>query len=524
MSMLNDQSLVDYVAALEHPESCMSFNGTVLEDLIPGYRTMFVKGRDPLDSNISEQTNVVIDGSRFVSKKHQTRDLEVNYSLISKTPTAHLRAFNLLKGFLHKKGSTEAAKIIFSDEPDVYFVGTVSKITADHVVDNCSSSGVITVHCSDPYKYSVTEYEVDPDPTELASGNVVFLPDYHGTARSYPTLEAQMTGENGYIGYTNQNEKIIQIGNPGDVESTTTKMSNRLIDDEFHTISSDWKQNQAKLVYQTANQNGSYKHYDFYPASGTKWDVVATNGKGSGTSAKPWHGYGISRTVSASTNWTFTYVPVFWNIVNSALGFMEFSLNDSSGNSVAGIIYSRNSVGSGYGMIRLYVGGQNLVETIDKVQFTKNNKYTGIQTGTHAVYASIEKMGDTVTFSLGGCTKKFTKTGLNAVTTVNAFVGDYLTKMDVTNKYIDYMGFTQHTTATKTDIQNPFGPNNRIKADCGKGEIYINDTLNHGLGALGNDWETFTLEPSENNQIKAVYSDWAQSAPTFKLRYREVFL
>ena len=64
-----------------------------------------------------------------------------------------------------------------------------------------------------------------------------------------------------------------------------------------------------------------------------------------------------------------------------------------------------------------------------------------------------------------------------------------------------------------------------VEADCEDGEIYLNDARAPELGALGNDWETFYLEPG-TNQIGVAWSDWvpAGSAPSCKIRYREVFL
>ena len=84
---------------------------------------------------------------------------------------------------------------------------------------------------------------------------------------------------------------------------------------------------------------------------------------------------------------------------------------------------------------------------------------------------------------------------------------------------------TKHNCNTWRDIPNKFSANDVAVIDCSKGEILLNDTLTPAIGALGNDWETFCLKPGVN-QIGVTYSNWLTSAyaPTFKMRYREVFI
>ena len=60
-------------------------------------------------------------------------------------------------------------------------------------------------------------------------------------------------------------------------------------------------------------------------------------------------------------------------------------------------------------------------------------------------------------------------------------------------------------------------------ADCKDGEITLNGVDKPSLGALGNDWEGFTLKPGDNH-IAATWSSWASGAPELEMRYREVFI
>ena len=64
-----------------------------------------------------------------------------------------------------------------------------------------------------------------------------------------------------------------------------------------------------------------------------------------------------------------------------------------------------------------------------------------------------------------------------------------------------------------------------LSSDFGSGEILLNGLSAPDLGALGNDWEEFGLLPGQN-QIVTAYSAWvpASQAPTYSVRYREVFM
>ena len=72
------------------------------------------------------------------------------------------------------------------------------------------------------------------------------------------------------------------------------------------------------------------------------------------------------------------------------------------------------------------------------------------------------------------------------------------------------------------DTWNQLVADDHIKVETEEAKIYKNSSVDHQLGALGNDYETFVLKPG-NNKIQCLYSDWATS-PTFKLKYREVYL
>lgn len=504
--------------AAQRPAEAMQVNGVYLEDLIPGYRTLYVRGRENLTADITALEMEVRDGARYRRRRHLPRTLTIGYQLIAASNAAFRAAYNQLLYALDQ----EEMQLIFEDESDKYFTGT--KVSFSDVPAGTNAvTGEIEIYCADPFKYSVQEYEVT---TESSADGPVFLINYDGTQPAAPVLEATIPGECGFVGYVNQDGAVLQIGDPGDVEEETVQQTSRLVHDEFHSTSlAGWTRNNAALVYDTAGQTGSPKYLDWSPpgSSGT-WSVVAVNSQGT-TNAEPWHGYGMSRSVTASDKCTYTFVPIFYYSSVKELGFLEFSMNAASGRgkqSIAAVIYSRNSVGSADGMIRLYVNGE-LMETIS-TSFKKDNPYTGIRPGIHPVYASITKFGNVFTFELGGCTKTYTVPGTENLTVadISFFAGYYKTAAHISAMYVDYVRFDKHVVETYVEIPNKFTLNDVVRADCRTGDVAVNNTIQHGLGALGNDWETFRLVPGAN-QILCTWSEWSASAPEFRLKYRKVY-
>lgn len=95
------------------------------------------------------------------------------------------------------------------------------------------------------------------------------------------------------------------------------------------------------------------------------------------------------------------------------------------------------------------------------------------------------------------------------------------------NKYLTYNGINAfyfqklHVEKWK-DVPNKFAQDCSLIANCSDGSIRMNGLPKPDLGALGNDWETFCLKPGVN-QVQCLCSSWANK-PTFKMKYREVFL
>ena len=230
------------------PSEALKINGEYIEDLISGYRTLNVKGREALSPDVVSYSTGIRDGSKLKSKRFPERTITVTYQLVAESNEAFREAYNQLGRILN----VENAQLIFNDEQDKFFTGTPCVIGEVKPGTN-SVVGEFEILCTDPFKYSVYEYEAVPDMDESS-----VLIDYNGTYKAYPTLEANFyneeeasadgetvtaltgSGDCGYVAFFNDDEKIIQLGDPDEVDGENAyAKSQTLVNSTFKT-SSAW--------------------------------------------------------------------------------------------------------------------------------------------------------------------------------------------------------------------------------------------------------------------------------------------
>lgn len=259
----------DYVL----PSEALNINGEYIENLISGYRTLNVQGREALSPDLLTYTTGARDGSRIKSKRFPERIIIVTYQLKAESNEAFREAYNKLGGILN----VENARLIFNDEQDKFFIGTPCIIDAVSPGRN-TVVGKFEILCVDPFKYSVLEYEAEPNLDEAS-----ILINYGGTYKAYPTLEADFyneeesngesvtgltgAGDCGYVAFFTEDEKIIQLGNPEEVDGEEAyEKSQTLVNSQFNkstswgsAAKSLWKVNSGITSSSAVVQAGSLK-------------------------------------------------------------------------------------------------------------------------------------------------------------------------------------------------------------------------------------------------------------------------
>ena len=275
--MYNFVDTIGYSEGALLPSESLQINGEYIENQIAGYRTLAVSGREALSPDVMSYTSGTRDGSTLQYKRYPERIITVKYQLIAASNEEFRSAYNKLGQIL----DVQNAQLIFNDETDKYFIGTPCTIGEVEAGRN-SVIGEFEILCTDPFKYSTYEKQAVAgysEDGEMPENSVLI--DYQGTYKSFPVLRAEMYNESevsddgetvrtisgdgdcGYVAFFNDREKIIQLGNPAEVDgdSSAYPKSQTLVNNTYKSTSS-WS-SAAQSFWTT---NGSLKVAEATPA------------------------------------------------------------------------------------------------------------------------------------------------------------------------------------------------------------------------------------------------------------------
>lgn len=166
----------------------MAIDGTYIESIIDGYTTISVTGRESLKSKIDTVSVNNRHGSIYKGKTYESRTLSISFVIEGVDSDDLLEKLETLNEIL----DDESVTVSFVDESNRFyyvdaFTNPEASITVGVSSNNAVATGSFDAYCSNPFKYSTEEIVVDPEEDE--DGYPLFLVDYDGTYKSYPTFE-----------------------------------------------------------------------------------------------------------------------------------------------------------------------------------------------------------------------------------------------------------------------------------------------------------------------------------------------
>ncbi|GAV18149.1 phage tail fiber protein [Lacticaseibacillus paracasei] len=166
----------------------MLIDGQYIEDLIPGYSTLQVSGRELLSQSIEKQTIGKSDGEFIQYVRNPSREIIVGYRLSAADNLSFRQAFYKLNDILHG----ENHQVSFNDDPSKYWLATLSDIDDVPKGRNAITSS-FTLFVPDGIAHSVATQTADNTPYK---GMPVNLLIGSGTSQTVP---AQSWGDNQYL-------------------------------------------------------------------------------------------------------------------------------------------------------------------------------------------------------------------------------------------------------------------------------------------------------------------------------------
>lgn len=494
-------------------QNSIQINGQYVEDILPGFLTCYVKGRESLAAELKLTELDKRNGAILKSKKFPVRRLKVGFLLEAKTKEENLLKLRTLGNLL----DVENAKIIFEDEKDIFYIGTpIMNAEVQHNSAICT--GEFQIDCINPFKFSADEKEVNTEIDGTLSIN------YKGTVPAHPRIYADFKGDSGYFAVTDEHSNTVIAGNPK--EQDIGHKSEMLFDEPFRKPlnTSIWGINQGFEFPWYQQAGGAYIRQ-------ANEDAAAASSYGS-YGSKPYHGPSLTRAIPADssgskmcTNFTLTYrvrCAIGRGEINQLGGNMMLLLDDSN-NVIAGIAYYKNSVGE-MAECCLYVHGKEVSKTLIGVTRAYRQLGFGEATGGDYIGTSmIKKVGDTVYFDTAGSNFTFSDPAIKDKYPTKCQLAFYeaYRNPNISDNEIYWVKFVKDNV--EYDIANTFMNGDKLEMDCATGEIRKNHLPMPGIGALGNDWEDLVLVPGQN-KLSAFWSTWQPQAPDVKLKYREVFL
>lgn len=178
------------------PSEAVSFDGKTLDLVIPGFRTLYVTGRQSIGIELSENNLSAIDGTRYRKRYYKPRLITVGYQIKTDSAEELILTYDRLLFLL----SGEQKQVQFADDRNRHYIGTVSELL-DPPAGRLFFNSEFNIYCADPFKYSDDDFTADG-----SNGTLSFY--YKGTYKAYPEYIFTLTGITSEIILTNGTSKI----------------------------------------------------------------------------------------------------------------------------------------------------------------------------------------------------------------------------------------------------------------------------------------------------------------------------
>lgn len=549
------------------PTEAVSINGRYLEKTIDGYSTLYVKGRESLGIDLSTYSVGTAHGEKIKGSRYPARTLTIGFQLLCANEQEFRFRFNQLNNIL----SIGEADFIFHDEEDKFFTGTPIMDAAIEPGRNCVT-GEWKIYCAYPFKRSVEPIVLTSEDEEgvVISGNTAtFTFDYKGVMPARPLLRCAFAsaktdgdynedGDCGFVAFLNQDESIIQLGNPEVIDVDELNKNGTLINSEFDALT-NWTPSGITV----GNISDPYW-------AGGKGQTMAF-AKGIGT---------LSRSTSGAVGFEFDIVHRL--CVSAAAQTGSFKVSMKNGNdTVVGFIIEKTGSGT-TGTVKYIVNNKVVgTDNIDlsyyntsfgycrrdpvyvqeayqvweeyqyfyyvkkkvkgkkkkvKVWATAGNWVTHTRTVQRGwrytqsnLNSGISRDGGVVTFSIGNLADRTFKD--SDIDNTACYDVIFETTGSFHTNAVRSCAFIRKAGVPFAEIPNVFTAGDVVQADCSDATVYLyraGSTEGHlepQYGALGNDWEDFEVKVG-TNIIRAAWSDWVDEEyrPKIEIAFNEVFI
>ena len=483
------------------------FNDHDFSREIPGFCLLDIQGRESQKRNITDLDIPGRRGSQYRSARYEPKTLKAKYCIHEAVNRKKGARYNALQGLL----SGEQKRLIFTDEPDKYWIATVSAVTKD----------TITFYCADPCKYALLEKVEDFSPTSLACQKQLRITN-EGTEEVPVRYEVDLYGESGYVGLASA-QGAMEFGSRSETDRVYGERDEQVMGWGDFPAGNDAQSHHTLQRIRVPQDGGDRKNMD--------WIAL---GYSAGVGDHPrsgwchsWNTYTVPKTSQNGDVMDFEFRGLAWFECGGPAQIGEMIIEclgerDGSECQIARLTLSKGSADFAADCL-IHVNGQ----TRKTFRFTPNgqNPFAG---GTGSVLISTE--GHTVIVRPGsdGNTIRCDVSGFESVPLkkIRIYIGHmpYVNPDRVTRLYFGNLMLIAKHVKGEFDTRNTFfpGPNGlRLTIDGITSKFYVDGTYRPDLEVIGPKW---FLIPPGTHTVSLILSDWYSAKVSAKAFIREAWL
>lgn len=495
------------------PAEAMKYNGVYLENEIPGYKTLYVYGRELMENDIQDEEITGIDGSIYYGKTYPPRTITVGYQLIAEDNAAFRQAYNKMNKIL----SAEQVQIIFNDEQDKYFVGTKRGAETPDPGSN-SIISEFEIYCPDPRKYATTLKEFTASVND--EGIMEATIENEGSVPSNIEYEIINHQDNGYIGIVSESG-VMEFGRREEADGEDYNQNEMLVTlQDFINAPDDT--NGTDVMHPTYGAKGTCSTHTWFDKTflgfGTKGDTVGAANGGLRTITIPVD----SESVKGAKNFYTYFHLIFYAGLMGQTGEMCINWLTEDNKMIAGVNWYKTDCSGNTGHYSLHANGKLLKE----YSYTTSHLHTQNPWYWDWGHCDIRKEGAKLTFYYWGSYPTFTVPEIENMVCTKIQMAFKQWGDRGGNQLLTYFGFDkfdfQKLGVEKwRDVPNRYSSGSTVTIDGEYAKFYVNDMIKQEDEILGTKY--FKV-PSGESKIQFYFSSFVTNMPTVTVRIREAWL
>lgn len=414
---------------------------------------------------------------------------------------------------------SEPKRLLFSDEPDKYYLALVVDEIQMQEASIKRSYGTITFLIPDGVAHS-TSYKKITDFTE-SDGKVIFNVTNNGNVEALPVITAKMNSENGYFGLVNSTG-VMEIGDREIIDSETRQFSERPFDyTDTGTGIKDGFTKGAKNVA-ILNDNSAVLDKNLSILNWLGRDHIVLDG----TSVAGTHTGTLTFDLPSEGSLYdyFWWRQVFWAGALNQYGFIKIMISDSDGKFLYGVETIKRKAGleTEYNfMVTDEKGGYKFSDF--KKKFKATDKDNENPFNAPRGWSDIIRNDDKVSIFWFGSRYERTFPELKGKKSAKLHIalGSINGNPLVTRMYVDGIKYRKDNVAFGYNIPNPYGTGSTVVIN-GENKTFLVDNipkLNHVV-----DYSKWPKIPPGTSTLEISTSSWNEIKPTFSLAFEERWL